>query len=171
MKIRIETPEMDEVQKFFSQPTMKPYPPDDEEEDRARSIFEQCWLGPLCLLFWVVLIVGCFHGCTAKAAECKLAWNPAPSAELVTSWKVYRGIDLLATVTEPSATLDLAADLRSTLSIVAINTAGSSPPAILTVVPFTPRHSEDLRNWTAHPSKVVFIEAKPHMFANFSFPP
>ena len=45
---------------------MKPMPTDEEEESRAKGIAEQCWLGPICLLFWVIVVVAVLllTGCT-----------------------------------------------------------------------------------------------------------
>lgn len=47
-------------------------PSDDEERDRSRSLAEQCWLGPICLLFWAIVILAFIHGC-AKGAEFPMA--------------------------------------------------------------------------------------------------
>lgn len=106
---------------------MKP-PTDEQEEDRARSLAEQCWLGPLCLAFWVLCILACIHGCV-RGAECKLEWNPQPDA---TRFRVYCGIDLLAEVLSPQTSVTVTLpDAPCTVSVVAINNYGVSAPASL----------------------------------------
>ena len=62
---------------------MKQEPTDDQEEDRARSLAEQCWLGPLCLLFWAIIIIGFIHGC-AKGAECSLPFDDHSKTKIET---------------------------------------------------------------------------------------
>ncbi|MFO0204133.1 MAG: hypothetical protein ACK528_13495 [Alphaproteobacteria bacterium] len=144
-------------------------PSDKDEETRCKGIAEQCWLGPICLLFWVIAIMGFIHGC-ARGAECKLAWDHPPYHERVTHWEIFRGIERLATVHEPCATLDLPTDRRSTLTVAAVNAAGHSSPVNITVVPFVPQTSVNLANWNSSLQKTIFVEASPRMFARFSFP-
>jgi len=148
---------------------MNTNPTNQDEETRCKGIAEQCWLGPICLLFWVIAIMCFIHGC-ARGAECKLAWDAPPAAEMVTSWKIYRGIELLATTNTASATVDLPTHQRSTLTVIAVNAGGTSKPTTITVVPFVPQYSEDLRNWNLREKNTMFVEAKPKMFARFSFP-
>ena len=86
---------------------MKQEPTDEQESDRARSLAEQCWLGPLCLLFWAIVIIGFIHGC-AKGAECTVAWQlPHAGDPPVTAWRIYRGLELLAETAIPQATIRL----------------------------------------------------------------
>jgi len=122
---------------------MKPELPDREEENRARGLAEQCWLGPLCLLFWVIVILAYIHGC-ARGAECRLAWDTQPDAS---KWRVYLGLDLLAEVTTPAATITLP-DAPCVVSVVAVNDAGQSPPATLRLSYLTDQESVDLRAWS-----------------------
>lgn len=96
-----------------------------------------------------------------------IGWDAAPDA---TSWKVFRGIELLATVTTPAATVACPRDQLSTFSVISINSTGSSAPASITVIPFTPKHSEDLKVWIARTDKTFFVESKPRQFASYSFP-
>jgi hypothetical protein len=121
------------------------------------------------MLFLLLCITACMVKC-AWSAECKVEWDAAPVAEQVTKWRIYRGLVLLTETTTASATLDLPADALSTLSVVAVNVAGTSSPASLTVIPFTPRHSDNLTTWTQHPAKIIFLESKPRLFASYSFP-
>ena len=123
-----------------------------------------------CLLFWVA-VVGFILFCTrCSGAECGLAWDHPPYHERVVRWELFVGIERVATVFEPTATIDLPADRTSTVTVYAVNETNTSEPATITVVPLTPRHSEDLKTWTTHPRHAFFVEYKPRMFANFSFP-
>ena len=126
--------------------TMKQELPDKDEETRARGLAEQCWLGPICLLFWTIVILSYIHGC-ARGAECAIAWNPSPAAENVTKYRVYLGLDMLAEVTTPAATVNLP-DAPCTISVVAVNAAGQSPPASLRLSFLTDQESVDLRAWS-----------------------
>lgn len=94
----------------------------------------------------------------AHGAECSLTWDPPPPAQQVTSWKIYRGIELLQTVTSNSATLDLPDNQTSTLAVVAVNSVGSSLPATITVTPAIPMDSSDLADWQIR--KAFFFEEK-----------
>jgi hypothetical protein len=122
---------------------MKTELPDSDEETRAKGIAEQCWLGPICLLFWVVVILTVVHGC-AYGAECTLAWNSQSDAA---KWRVYLGIELLAEVTQPTAMVTLP-DQPCTLAVVAVNDAGQSPPATIRLSFLTDQESVDLRAWS-----------------------
>jgi hypothetical protein len=116
------------------------------------------------MLFFVVTTSRC-HG-----AEVKLLWNPNPATDLVIEYRIYRGIDLLAKSTTTSVIVNLPTDVRSTLALRAVNTRGESDPALLTLIPFTPRFSLDLKNWTSKPTKVIFVKVEPTLFANYSYP-
>jgi len=126
---------------------MKP-PTDKQEEDRARSLTEQCWLGPLCLVFWSIVIVAVFYGCSAKGGEVTLAWDANQPTEQVTGYRLYLGLDLLAEVAAPAtqATVTLP-DGPCEVSIVAVNAAGTSPPASLKVAYIVDQDTVDLRAW------------------------
>ena len=124
---------------------MKPEPTDQEEQTRSRSICEQCWLGPLCLAFWVIIILACIHGCV-RGAECRIAWNASTGA---TDYRVWRGIECLATVTDTHAVLTLP-DEPVTLTVTARNSAGESAhSAPLPLVAVTVQESTDLMAWGA----------------------
>ena len=126
---------------------MKPEPSDKDEETRARGLAEQCWLGPLCLVFWVLVIMAAIHGC--HAAECTLAWDANNPAEHISEYRLYCGLDLLAsvpgTVTTAKVTLP---DAACTVAIVAINAVGTSPPATLRLSFLTDQESVDMRAWS-----------------------
>lgn len=124
---------------------MKPEPSDREEETRARGIAEQCWLGPLCLLFWVILILGFIHGCV-KGAEVTLAWDANDPAQRVEKYRVYLGLELLAEVTGTTARVILP-DAPCEIAVVAINSEGTSPPAFLKLSYLTDQQSTDLKAW------------------------
>ena len=125
---------------------MKQEPTDEQESDRARSLAEQCWLGPLCLLFWAIIIIGFIHGC-AKGAECTVAWQlPHAGDPPVTSWRIYRGLDLLAETAIPQATIRLP-DAPCIIAVCAVNESGQSAPTTLQVAYLTDQDSTDLKIW------------------------
>ena len=127
---------------------MKRLPPDWEEENRSKRLFEQCWLGPLCLLFWVIVIIAAFHGCTgnAKGAECTMEWDVNPVTDQVVSYRIYLGITLLAETPNTSATVQLP-DAPCEVSLVAVNANGQSLPTTMKVACITDRDSIDLKAW------------------------
>jgi hypothetical protein len=105
--------------------------------------------------------------CTAHGAECRVAWNPQTDA---TSWKVWRGTDLLATVQTNEAVVDLPVDRLSTLTVTAHRDGlASTHSAPITVQPVTPQWSPDLRVWIVVP-KTFFIELLPKAYFRFSYP-
>jgi len=107
---------------------------------------------------------------SCRGAEVKLLWLPRPPEELVTEYRIYRGIDLIATSTGADVVVNLPTDQRSTLDLRAVNSKGESDPSNITLVPYTPRFSPDLKTWTSKPNKVIFITATPSLFANYSYP-
>lgn len=84
----------------------------------------------------------------AHAGEVKLAWNANPGAEMVTEYRVWRGIECLATVTVPQATLTLQ-DAPAVLTVTARNAAGESAhSAPLEIIAVTLQTSPDLSTWS-----------------------
>jgi hypothetical protein len=124
----------------------------------------------VCLGFAITMLFFVLTSSRCKGAEVKLLWNPNPVTDVVTEYRIYRGIDLIAKTSDTSVIVDLPADQRSTLSLRAVNSKGESDPANLTLVPFTPRFSTNLRDWTAKPTKVIFVKAESTLFANYSYP-
>jgi hypothetical protein len=124
----------------------------------------------VCLGFSITMLFFVLTSSRCKGAEVKLLWNPNPITDAVTEYRIYRGIDLLARTADTSVIVDLPVDQRSTLSLRAVNSKGESDPAHLTLVPFTPRFSTNLRDWTAKPTKVIFVKAESKLFANYSYP-
>lgn len=137
-------------------------------DDRERAIVEQCWLGIGFMLFWAVLIMGLFKACT-HGGEVRVFWDAPPAAQKVTSWRIYRGIELLATVTEPRAVLTVP-DETVSLTLTAINSTGESdhtPP--LTLFPITIQASTDLKTWT--PLRVIHRSRRPQEFFRLKIEP
>ena len=148
---------------------MKPEPTDEDEAARSRTLFEQHWLGPLCLLFWVIVIMAAFHGC-AMGAECRIAWNPAPESNVV-KWRVFRGTMQLAEVTTNAATLDLPTDADSTIAVHAVNTSGlMSAPATMTVIPAIPQDSGLLTTWQSRRPFFYQSDGSGKHFFRFALP-
>lgn len=150
---------------------MKTPPSDPDEEARVRGIAEQCWLGPLCLLFWVLVILGCIHGCV-KGAECKLAWDAPDAAQNVVKWKIYVGLEYTE-VSLPFASVTLPVDWVSMIAVVAVNQSGLvSAPAMIEVVPFVPSFPQPgtLTGWVRHENKTVFREKRHCDFARWGYP-
>jgi hypothetical protein len=78
----------------------------------------------LTILFgWIVILTRC------NGAEVRLAWDAAPAAENVASWKVYRmegaNRTLLTTVTTPAATVT--AEPGQVIGVTAFNGFESQP--------------------------------------------
>jgi hypothetical protein len=105
--------------------------------------------------------------CSAHGAECRVAWDAQSDA---TAWRVWRGIELLATTATNEATLDLPTDRLSTITVTAHRDNLASPhSAPMTVQPITPQWSSDLRVWIVT-KKTFFIELRPKAFFRFAYP-
>jgi hypothetical protein len=105
--------------------------------------------------------------CSAHGAECRIAWDAQTDA---TSWKIWRGLDLLATTETNEATLDLPADRLSTITVTAHRDGLASPhSAPMTVQPITPQWSYDHRVWIVT-KKTFFIELRDKAFFRFAYP-
>jgi hypothetical protein len=82
----------------------------------------------------------------AYGGEVRLAWNAQKG---VTDFRVWRGIECLATVVEPSATVTLPAE-PCVLTVTARNEAGESAhSAPLDLMVVTLEQSADLKAWTS----------------------
>lgn len=80
------------------------------------------------------------------AAEVKLAWDAQAG---VADYRVWRGIECLATVPENAATLTLP-DEACTITVTARNAAGESPHSVpLELIAITVQQSADLKAWAA----------------------
>lgn len=91
--------------------------------------------------------------------EVKLAWNAQADA---TSFRVWKGIECLATVTEPQAAVTLP-DAPAVLTVTARNAAGESThSAPLEVVALTVEESMDLKTWAA--ARTFYRERKAMAF-------
>lgn len=102
-----------------------------------------------------------------QARVVKLVWDTPPAAEQVTHWRVWRGIDLLATVASPSAVLDLD-DRAAVISVTACNLAGESARASIALPALVwIQHSTDLQTWT----NVVQVPHSPKQFIRLEIPP
>lgn len=100
------------------------------------------------------------------AAPMRLGWDPSLHAS---SYEVWRGIDRLAVVQSPEALLDLPADQISTITVRAVNSAGTSPhSAPITVIPITAQYSADLAAWDS--AGVFFVERTDRQFFRISHP-
>jgi hypothetical protein len=105
---------------------------------------------------------------SAAAAVCGLKWNPNPEPE-VTGYRVWCGIDCIASVTEPRASLDLPTDRLSTLTVTAVSATGESEHSDpLTVRPITPESAEVLKPWIRQ--RTFFVPNTPRHFFRFSYP-
>lgn len=88
--------------------------------------------------------------CSAHGAECRVSWNPQADA---TSFRVWRGIELLATVATNQATVTVPDDQPSTLTVTAVNAAGESAQSEPLYLPapdatlLTIERSTDLQTW------------------------
>ena len=97
---------------------------------------------------------------------CILIWNPQTDA---TGFRIWRGIELVATVETNRATVTLPTDQLSTLTVTATNgTDESEHSDPITVIPITPQTSENLTEWK--PQRAFFIERKASLFFRFSYP-
>ncbi len=104
------------------------------------------------------------------AREVTIGWDAAPAAQQVTSWRVWRGTNLLATTGTPVATVHITHE-RAALTITAVNSAGESPASSELIIAPTLvwiQKSTDLRTWEnvvqvpyQSPSQFVRIEIPP----------
>jgi len=76
-----------------------------DDHGKRQAIVEQWWIGATLLVFWAIVIVGSFYGCSAKAAELPppvqtiyVSWTQPPPPEFlgeeVLQWKIYRTFPL-----------------------------------------------------------------------------
>lgn len=86
----------------------------------------------------------------ASARPVKLAWNPNPESENVTAYRLYRGIDLVATATGTTVTADL--NSGDVVHVRAVNSVGESGPSNTVTIPagtkLTIQSSTNLSDWT-----------------------
>lgn len=102
----------------------------------------------------------------ASGAECRIAWDASPGA---TEYRVWRGIDLMASVALTSASVDLPVDQLSAITVTAGNESGESAHSEpLTVLPVTPQSTTNLSEWDSH--RPFFITAKPSAFFRLAYP-
>lgn len=115
-----------------------------------------------------LLILLTLTSCLATAFPAKLRWNPNPEPDIL-HYRVWCGIELVATVTEPRAAIELPADRLSTLTVTAVNAQGESEHSDpLTVRPITAEDSEDLITWQV--KRTFFVPLTAKRFFRFSYP-
>jgi hypothetical protein len=104
----------------------------------------------------------------ACAGEVKLAWNPSEGTQPIT-YRVWRGIEQLAEVSETTATVTLP-DEPVSLTVSAHNEFGSSPhSAPLHLVAVRVQESTNLRAWWY--VKTLYQEKKPAAFYRLEIKP
>lgn len=93
---------------------------------------------------------------TAREAPVTVSWNPNPEPNI--TYRVYRGLDLLAATAATQITVYLPTDQQSTLHVTAVNTDGlaSLPSQRLVLTPVNVQTSADLRVWAVVPSSTFF---------------
>ena len=100
------------------------------------------------------------------AAPAALHWDVTPAA---TSYRVYRGIDVIAEVTTNAATVDLPVDVETTLTVTAVNAYGESDHSDpLVILPVTPESTVDLIAWKRHTP--FFVKKESRGFFQFRYP-
>ena len=101
------------------------------------------------MLFLLLAITAGMVRC-AWGKELTVSWNPQSDA---TAWRVWRGIELLATTATNQATVTVPDDQPSTLTVTALNAAGESAQSEPLYLPtpnatlLTIERSTDLRTW------------------------
>lgn len=116
----------------------------------------------------VILTLWFFANCIqfALAREVKIGWD-APK-DSVRSWRVWRGIDPIATVSVNSATVTIS-DAETSLTVTAINEYGESPHSNVLTIPqmIWIQKSSDLLTW----ENVIQIPyVKPSQFIRIQLP-
>ena len=93
----------------------------------------------------------------ANAGEVKLAWDAQSG---VTDYRIWKGIECLATVGTNSATLTLP-DAPAVITVTARNAAGESPHSEpLEIIAVTLQRSPDLKGWSDSVTKHFEKRAK-----------
>lgn len=116
----------------------------------------------------IAIIAACL-AIPATAREVTIAWDGAPAAQQVTSWRVWRGANLLATTGTPIATVHITHE-RTVITVTAVNSAGESLPSSELVIPPTMvwvQKSTNLETW----ENVVQIPYQPAQFIRLEIPP
>lgn len=124
-----------------------------------------------CAVFWMLVFLFILLCCRSEGAPVTLTWDTPPPAEQIRAWKVFRGIEVFPETLTNSITIDIPTDQVSTIEVRAENIIGQhTTPAVIVIVPFTPKHSTDLKAWTLVTSKVIFLEATPKRFMSYDYP-
>lgn len=102
---------------------------------------EQCWVGLALMVFWAIVIVGAFLGCSAKGAEVKLTWNPNPEPDIA-GYVLHYGTEGLST-RQPTGNVStytltsLEPETSYQFAVQAVNTAGLTSDLSATITHVT----------------------------------
>jgi hypothetical protein len=111
-----------------------------------------------CLAFWFCAVMFILFATRARGGEVTIAWDAQPATE----FRVWKGIDLLATVPTNTATITLP-DAPCSITVTARNAGGESPHSEpLHLVAVRIQESTNLKAWWY--AKTIHRERKPAMF-------
>lgn len=134
----------------------------EEWTGRRTPMVEQWWGGLIATFLMAASIMAVFWGCAASGGELTLVWDMPPAEEHVTLWRVFKGIDEVATTSVPKVTLQAPDDAASVFSVRPQNASGIGPPASITVIPLVIQGSHDLKAWAD--MKVIYDELQQRKF-------
>jgi hypothetical protein len=147
-----------------------------ESPNKRQELIETI-LGITSLILWATGVMVLFFGCSLARGQnpqlmTLLTWDAPSPTEHVSSWRIWRGIDHIHTVYDPSVCLEILAlpdDKTTTLTVTAVNSAGESEHSdTVVIIPLVVQESVDMKDWRK--VKTGYVVLKQQAFFRIAFP-